>query len=194
MLYGAYKNARDAAWACLRNFKIDKLPVDVREIARNAGIKIIKNSDVDELKPGESGSAYFDGKQWYIIYDDASSVERVRFTIAHELGHIFLGHKLKRGYVARTKIFKRKPLTEREADIFASRLLCPSCVLWGLDLHTPEEISRMCRVSYTAAKIRAERMEVLYQRNKFLLSPLEREVYENFEEFIQKTKGMLIDG
>lgn len=188
MLYGAYKNARNAAWECLLDFEIDKLPVDVREIARAAGVKVIKNADVNDLRPGESGCAYYIRKQWYIIYDDTNSAERIRFTIAHELGHIFLGHRLRRGRRARSKEFKPKPLIEREADIFASRLLCPSCILWGLDLHTPEEIAKACSVSYTAAKIRAERMELLYQRSKFLTSPLEREIYENFEEFI-KTKN-----
>lgn len=31
-----------------------------------------------------------------------------------------------------------------EADMFAARLLCPSCVLWGLNLHTADEIARTC--------------------------------------------------
>ncbi len=184
MLYGAYKHARNSAWSCLLDYKIDKLPVDVFEIARAAGITVIKNSLIHDLSSHESGCAYYIHKQWYIIYDDTNSIERIRFTIAHELGHIFLGHRLRRGRSAGAKEFKPKPLTEREADIFASRLLCPACVLYGLNLHTCEEISRTCHVSLSAAKIRSERMELLYERDKFLTSPIEREVYKNFENFI----------
>lgn len=188
MNYGIYKGVRDAAWQCLLDNKIDRLPVDILSIAKKSDIRVIKNSDVHELATNESGLSIFDGEQWYIIYDDENTVERCRFTVAHELGHIFLGHKLKKGAIARTKIFEIKPDIEREADMFSSRLLCPSCVLWALGLHTPEEIAHFCKVSYTAAKIRAERMEVLYRRQKFLTSPLEREVYNQFQQYILSQK------
>jgi len=188
LTYGIYKGLRDAAWQCLIDHKVDKLPVDVVGIARESGIRVIKNSAVGELQESESGLSFFDGKQWYIVYDDTNTIERCRFTVAHELGHIFLGHEMIKGYVARTSLAGIKPDIEREADMFASRILCPSCVLWSLDLHTPEEISRFCKVSYTAAKIRAERMAVLYERQKFLTSPLERKVLWNFKEYIKSVK------
>ncbi|MDE6580289.1 MAG: ImmA/IrrE family metallo-endopeptidase [Ruminiclostridium sp.] len=118
--------------------------------------------------------------------DDENTVHRCRFTIAHEFGHIFLGHHLRYcGYHTRTFNINR-PQTESEADIFASRLLSPACVLWGLNLHKAEDIAKCCNISITAAKIRAERMELLYKRNKFLVSPLERKVYEQFRDFIEK--------
>lgn len=189
MTYGIYKGLRDAAWQCLIDHKADKLPVDVVGIARESGIRVIKNSAVGELQGNESGLSFLDGKQWYIVYDDTNTIERCRFTVAHELGHIFLGHEMKQGYVARTSLVGIKPEIEREADMFASRILCPSCVLWALDLHTPEEISQACKVSYTAAKIRAERMAVLYERQKFLTSPLERKVLRNFKEYIKSVKN-----
>lgn len=173
----------------MRDYKITQLPVDILFIARSAGVRVIKNSSVNELQPHESGLSYFDGEQWYILYDDNNIVERSRFTIAHEMGHILLGHDMKKGYIARTMTFDIKPAVEHEADMFASRLLCPSCVLWGLNLHTTDEISKVCRVSRAAAQIRAERMKVLYSRGKFLLSPLEREVYANFENYIKNSRA-----
>lgn len=185
MIYGSYKNLRDSAWQCLIDYKVNSLPVDILIIARKANITVLKNSTVMKLQPSESGMSYFNGKRWYIVYDDESTVERKRFTIAHELGHIFLGHELKQGYLARTKTFDSKPEIEREADMFASRILCPSCVLWGLNLHTPEEISKVCRVSLSAARVRADRLKVLCERNMFLTSPLERTLYKNFENFIK---------
>ena len=188
-LYGRYKNARNNAWQTLLDLNITSLPVDVISICKTLGINVVKNSVINELKSNESGVCLFENNEWYIIFDDTSSKERARFTIAHELGHILLGHPLQYGYHAR-KIDVSKPDVEVEADIYASRLLAPACVLWGLDLHTPEEIKAVCGISYTAAKIRAERMEILYKRSKFLTSPLERKIYSNFATYIRQNKSV----
>lgn len=187
MIYGVYKNTRDAAWQCLIDYNINCLPIDVLGIARTAGIKVIKNSSVEELLLSESGASVFDAGEWFIIYDDENTPQRCRFTIAHELGHIFLGHELKKGYHARTFDID-KPQVETEADVFASRLLAPACVLWGLNLHEAEEIAGFCKISLAAARIREKRMNVLYKRQKFLTSPLESKVYKQFEEYIKLNK------
>lgn len=188
MVYGIYKNVRNAAWQCLIDYKVSELPVKPSLIARAAGIKVIKNSIVHELSPHESGVSLFDGKQWYIIYDDENTKQRCRFTVAHELGHIFLGHELRKGYYART-FDRSRPAVEQEADAFAARLLAPACVLWALNVHTAADIAALCDISNAAAQIRAERMAILYSRNKFLTSPLERTVYKNFSGYIQKKKA-----
>lgn len=173
------------------DFHLDSLPIDVLKITREADIRVIRNSMVNDLLPGERGKAYYDGIKWIIIYDDLQPTVVSRFTVAHELGHIFLGHELQRLKYADVEEFKRKPKSEQQADQFALRLLCPACVLCGLDLHTTDEIADICRVPHDAAKIRAERMELLYQRSKFLTSPLEQEVYENFKDFVENWKDKL---
>lgn len=185
--YGRYKYARDGAWQVLIDYNINSLPINVASIATSAGVKILKNSIVQKLTNGEIGTSVLSGDKWYIIYDDTMSKERARFTIAHELGHIFLGHPLKDVHHAQT-IDTDKPRIETDADIFASRLLAPACVLWGLNLHTPEEIKEVCNISYQAAELRANRMRELYKRNKFLTSPLERQVYNNFADYIKQHK------
>lgn len=186
MIYGIYKNARNAAWQCLIDYNIASLPVNVMMIANKAGIKVIKNSTVNLLSANESGASFVHNNQWYIVYDNTDTRQRCRFTIAHELGHIFLGHKLKRDN--KIQLFdKSEPSAEQEANIFASRLLAPACVIWGVGLKTADEIAKLCDISFTAAEIRAERMKTLYKRNKFLLNHLERKVYKNFENFIKST-------
>lgn len=186
--YGLYKKARDASWQALIDNKISSLPVDVVKIANDNGISVIKNSAANELRDGEVGVSLYDGDEWFVIYDDTvKSIGRKRFTIAHELGHIFLGHPLVAGYHKRSAD-PNIPSTENEANIFASRLLAPACVLWGLNLHTAEEIAKACNLSMSAAQNRAERMEELYRRNKFLISPLEKEVYNQFRDFIEKSR------
>lgn len=186
-IYGAYKKARNASWQALIDNKIDSLPVDVVKIVRDNGILLVKNSQANELRKNEAGISIFDGKQWFIVYDDTLPLGRKRFTVAHELGHIFLGHPLVAGFHARTTGGKL-PQTENEANVFASRFLAPACVLWGLNAHTAAEISRFCEISKEAAEIRAKRMAELYKRNMFLTSSLERRVYSQFEKFIEQNR------
>ena len=185
--YGAYKNVRDSAWQVLLDYDIRTIPVNIVKIAVSSNILLLKNTETDLLKNGEIGVSILDDNQWNIIYDDTLPKGRIRFTIAHELGHIFLGHPMKLGYHGRT-IDTQKPETEKQADMFAIRLLVPACVVWGLGLHTPEEIQTVFDVSFSAAKARAARMEILYERDRFLTSDLERKVYANFKEFIDSYK------
>ena len=185
--YGRYKDIRNATWQVLIDFDITSIPVSVTAIARAADISIVKNSEVNELKSNEVGVSISNRGEWYIVYDDSMARGRIRFTVAHELGHIFLGHPLTVGYHART-VNVNKPEVEQEADIFASRLLMPACIIWGLNIHTAKDIQNVFDVSYTAAEIRAERMRILYERNKFLTSSLEKRVYERFEPYIQANR------
>lgn len=184
--YGLYKDARNAAWQVLLDYDIRTLPVDVVGIAAAEDIAVINNKDVGELKPDEDGASLYSDGKWYIIYKDSPVVGRMRFTVAHELGHIFLGHPLIGKHSRRFDT--EKPDIETQANVFASRLLAPACVLWGLDLHSAEDIANVCNISFAAAKIRAERMQELYKRGMFLTSPLERSVWENFKDYIDDSK------
>jgi Zn-dependent peptidase ImmA (M78 family) len=186
--YGLYKNARDGAWQALIDNKIASLPVNVVQVTIDNDIILLKNSEQKKLNADESGVSVFDGKQWFIIYDDKLPHGRKRFTVAHELGHIFLGHPLIAGFHKRT-VGKPLPPTEREANLFASRFLSPACVLWGLNIKTAADIARVCGLSGEAAGYRAERMAELYKRGKFLTSPLEARVYEQFKAFIEEQKN-----
>lgn len=186
-VYRQYENVRNAAWQCLIDYKIDALPVDLLKIVNDAGIKIRKNSDVGILSGCESGACMLDSGTWYMVYDDEATLGRRRFTVAHELGHLFLGHELVNGYHGRTFNTDR-PQSEKEADMFAARLLAPACVLWALDVHQAGDIAKLCNMSKAAAKARAERMAVLYERNMFLAHPLERVVYEQFGGFIARER------
>lgn len=187
-IYGVYKKVRNASWQALIDNKVDSLPVDIVQIACNNGIRLLKNSQVSELRNGEVGISMFDGSQWFIVYDDLLPIGRKRFTVAHELGHIFLGHPLVAGFHARTAASTMIPKTESEANSFASRFLAPACVLWGLNAHKSADIARLCDISKEAADIRAKRMAELYKRNKFLTSPLEQQVYRQFERFIEQNR------
>ena len=169
MIYNDYKRARNASWECLIECEISSLPTDLSKICRHYGIQIVKNSNltVNKLHSDERGKAIQLDEKYYIIVRDSDSVQAQRYTIAHELGHILINSA-----------------SEYEAERFAIGILAPACVLWGLNLKTPGEIAKACNISIKSAVIRAQRMQLLYERNKFLTDPLERELYKQFENYI----------
>lgn len=185
--YKRYQNVRNAAWQALIDFSVDRLPVSLSAICQDIGISMLDNSHARELRPTESGISVMQNGKWYIIFDDTDTRGKQRFTVAHELGHILMGHAMKNGYYTR-KYNLTKPADETEADMFAARLLAPACVLWGIGAKTAEQIARVCDISMSAAVYRAQRLDLLRKRDKFLTSPLERQVYSQFITYIKNNR------
>lgn len=184
MNYEIYKNVRNASWQCLIDCGTCELPVSLSTICKHFDIRIIKNSFLNrnQLKDNERGKSGLFQNQITVIIRDTDPIAIQRYTIAHEIGHILIG----------------KDASEYEAERFAIGILAPSCVLWGLNIHKPVEIAKLCNISLTAARIRAERMKLLYKREQeflqkygqscFLQSPLEQKVYKQFQRFIENNK------
>lgn len=179
-IYGIYKQVRNASWQFLIDNKVSSFPVDLRTIVKSMGIKVRK--DDGTFLNDSKGATFFSSDTCYIVIAPNLTAQEARYTVAHELGHITLGHTLFNGSA---NLPKRE---EYEAERFAISILAPACVLWGLDLHTPEEISTLCNISSGYAIKRAERMKTLYARNAFLLSPLERRVFNQFRPYIDSKK------
>lgn len=183
MNYKEYQSARNLTWEILIQENIRELPIDIVSLCRKLGIAV-KYSVPTEGNDGEC--TVVDGVPYILLRKDVSTA-RKRFTCAHELGHILLGHAGKYRLVSREPAPTDNPI-EQAANVFASRLLAPACVLWGCNARTAEEIARLCDISQTAAEFRVQRMQELYRRNRFLSSPLERQVYEQFKEFIKSNR------
>lgn len=192
MNYKTYQNTRDAAWKILLDCGVDRLPVDLNNICRQLNVGVYRYADVKGLPEAAllaDGLLYFQDNMPVILYDQDKPPARIRFTVAHELGHLILGHVVpgEQVVVKREQWHTDDPI-ETAANQFAARLLAPACVLWGLEAETPEQIARRCSISVQAAQFRAERMAVLRQRGKFLVSRLERQVYERFLPFIREAR------
>lgn len=129
---------------------LNKIPIDIFGLARKMGFRLIKASD--RLKHGIEkakefmeinrskdvyGYTFFDFKnmEYVIYYDDVNTGRnRQRFSVAHEIGHIVLGHI--------DKGIENSDEAEKEADYFAGYIMCPDC------LSTNEVIFRKMNEKY----------------------------------------------
>ena len=200
-----YKDSRDAAWQILIKYEIKSLPVSVSKICERENIRLLTYGEgapiIERLRLENNviGNDAFSMRRM-IFYDDTKPPSRQRFSIAHEIGHILLHNPTGATVLNREMSPNDDPL-EREANVFASRLLAPLCVLHFLNVRSPEEISELCNISITAARIRFERLSFVRKRDRdrregggrgcFLLSLLEREVYRNFASFIENNKRFI---
>lgn len=93
------------------------------------------------------------------VLDDARSGKpRARFTLAHEIGHYFLGHKgISRRNSNKALYTAASRIQEDEADIFASYFLVPTAL--AIVCKNAEEIAVKFQVSHQAAEIAFERIQ-----------------------------------
>jgi len=195
MQYENYTNARDLAWQILIEQNICELPVNVDFICEKMGIPIVPLSTLISITETyslsseelQSGSVMIIDNNAIIFVSEEESIERKRFTIAHELGHYLLKHAQRFEDLEEVKSEKEK-IFEREANVFASRLLAPACVLWGCGVNSAIDIADLCQISKEAAQYRWERMKLIKERGKFLAHPLEKKVYEQFLPYIKSHK------
>lgn len=139
-------------------------PVDLLKIAEkvNAIVEL-----TNEFPPSIDGSLsrLKDGRILIVINANRTDGRKI-FTLAHELGHIFLNHWGKNLYnLALTDrdnpIFKK---AERHADIFAAEILMPAHMVkkaFYSKTQTVEELAELFQVSYQAMEIRLQELGLL---------------------------------
>lgn len=158
--------------------------VDPKAIADRKGITVCSNDYGDAF---DGLLEYRDGE--FFIYCNAAratTTERARFTLAHELGHYFIdSHReaLVSGRVGPHGSycdFHSKNLVEREADCFAANLLMPpgrvTREVQGRPdgLSTALHLSRSFQTSRTSAALRVVQLDrspcalVLWRNGRFL--------------------------
>ena len=123
------------ACAVCADLHVSRLPVDPFELGRSTGITLVPFSSVLE-NPGYfppdlshrlqmACAVTLTCPAFCIVYrDDLGGGGRLRFALAHELGHLFMNHY--RDYPGR--LFpgaSAEPALEEEADAFARNLLAP---------------------------------------------------------------------
>lgn len=130
-----------------------KFPIDVFDLAIKAfGAKIIKYSSLekeklgkikgyDETKDGFTVTEHLsDGTIRYTIYyDDKSNPSRQRYTIGHEIKHLFYQEE------------NPSKKDEEGAEYFSKVLIAPKCLIIKNNIKTVNEIENVFGLSYEAS-------------------------------------------
>lgn len=149
----------------LRGLSGLEAPIDIEEIAKSRGLKIVGyplGEDVSGLLSIQDG----EGTIGYNLNE--KNIPRRRFTIAHELGHYEL-HKDKSDlFVDKQFIYRSqnsgdtliKKEMEYEANLFASAILMPTSLLrkeiekYDISEEGIKKLAELFKVSTTAMSIR----------------------------------------
>ncbi|MBT1120754.1 ImmA/IrrE family metallo-endopeptidase [Stutzerimonas nitrititolerans] len=148
------------AKAILDQYWNRQIPVDPAQIAQQAGAQVL--ADYSMPSKGLSGSFDIEHGQPVISFNPNDAWVRQRFTIAHELGHMTLGH----GPGLRDSNWSFsgsvQDWKEREANAFSAELLMPSEVMeWFVVQRGERDIGRMSRelgVSEAAMRFRLKNL------------------------------------
>lgn len=138
------------------------LPIKVEDIIKyRPDIELVK----EDLQGLDGYSIYNAKTKRYIIALDNVNYDlsRQRFTLAHELGHIFLQHHTKYKYLS-------DYVKEKSADAFAGELLMPREIMYKTAKFPPNYVLDLYGVSYSAYE----------QRKRFL---------DEMEDFNRKIDG-----
>ena len=141
------------------------LPVDMGMIAQAHGVKLMSYESCAECYDMDVQRMYreisplgfsFRDEEGYVavINHNACGKLRRRWTMAHELAHILLGH-------VNTDIKRMEDRCERSADSLAAELLAPLTVLHFCGVSSAEEIGRLCGISRQASEIRFRQLQEL---------------------------------
>lgn len=148
----------------------DSFPLRIVEFINDLGIEVIAS----EMKNDISGVICKENDKFYILINDLHPLTRIRFTLAHELGHYFndrdyldsnkeIVDPIKQNsqtLLYRTNI-PNNDYNMRRMDIaanqFAANILMPELKfleIWRENYH-PENVAKFFGVSIEAVKIRA---------------------------------------
>jgi Zn-dependent peptidase ImmA (M78 family) len=148
----------------------NNFPFKIVEFINELGIKVIAS----DMPSNISGSISKTGESFTIYINNSHASTRLRFTLAHELGHYFNdqeylqsnNHIRDLSKQATSKILYRKESPDIdyamqkmdvEANKFAADLLTPQEIfkkIWNIE-DTPEKVANYFGVSVEAVKIRA---------------------------------------
>ena len=197
------RDVQALAWRVLVNNGINSLPVDIYKICQSEGIFLLgyptNASIIAEMGFGDSmkNDIGFCCKKMIFFSEELSECEK-RVTIAHELGHVLMHTDchVKDNYPCKSETVRT--MAEEEASLFADRLLCPTAILNFIGVNSAEEIAELCQVDMETAKRRYIRLcrarafdkkrRSENKRSTFLLSGMEKMLYENMKDFVEANK------
>jgi hypothetical protein len=185
-----YREIRDAAGRMLVEHSDGLMPVMPREILRHLGntrclsfsdykhqMRLPSDLSTKKLFGTQDALTSYDSDidQYLTIYNNddhaMKSPGRLRWTLAHELGHITLGH---------LRIEEDYERFEQEADYFAAMLLAYPAVIRACNVASVTVLQGLCGLSMPAAASRW----IALQKSTMGLSSMDECVVKYFEQVI----------
>ena len=152
-----------------------KFPFDCISAIRKYGYYVYtyselkeKNPEVYELCASCSDEAYTEPFSRTVAYNEEKPLDRIIFSLAHELGHIVLEHPYKADYY------------EKEANCFASYVLAPSMVIHYCHCESAWDVHRHFRLSDEAAHNAFAAYRRWYRRAAHKMYPVDWAMYSYF--------------
>lgn len=143
------KIEREVIQLYIRN-EICSVPIDPYKIAQNEKCELVPLSKIRNDLKSSLKRDEFDGlsffylpmRRYVIFFDDSQCIQRQKFTIMHELGHILLGHR------------EESNLAKECANYFAAYALAPTPLIWHFNCGTQKDVQRVFDVTEKPAKLR----------------------------------------
>lgn len=173
--YARYDYCAQKACEFLEEYKIKSFPIDPFEIIQTEKYGLMKYSELMEeyncsldkvctcLRSAD-GKTILENQYYSIAYNDFKSNTRIRFTLMHELGHIYLNHlidfekteMLRAGKITSTLSIQEYKVLENEANAFARNVLSPVPMFLTLKDKSINNVSLAFGISPSAAETRID--------------------------------------
>ena len=114
--------------------------------------------DVLTASGSDDGFTVYNGRNYTIAFNERRSRGRIRFTLAHEIGHIFLKHFIDFDelVIARGAMSSGQyKVLENEANAFARNILSPLCTML-IKKWSTTQIMDICQITFDAATTRLD--------------------------------------
>lgn len=151
-----YNEIREIVSEIIEDYGISSYPLDCSSLLNRIGVRkirfcvlpfdtqaFLKQQKIDGFT---RRTEKYDRFETAIFYNEKMSYERIRFTLAHELGHLFLEHP-----------DTGKKIYEDEANVFASYLLAPSPLVLRDSKCSVKQIMSDFHISYSCAQVVMDR-------------------------------------
>ncbi len=195
--YARYDYCYKKSCEFLEQYNISSYPVEPLDIIRHEDYGLLPYSSLMQeyncslttvccCMLSIDGLTIWEDGNYSIAYNDlAGSSERIRFTLMHELGHIYLHHLLdfeKTTLLRTTDISSyENRVLENEANAFARNVLAPVSMVLRLNDKVPENVSTKFGITYKAAKTRLDLLQIDCQHvDELGLMGRMRNIFNNF--------------
>ncbi len=146
-----YEEIKEEVADVYNELHIIKFPVMAMDVCKGLGITLKSYNQFDErtfssvIRASEDGIVFKLNNYYRIFYNPSKSIERIRSTVFHEIGHIRLRHII------------HDEENEAEANFFASYFLAPPPLIYYFKLIEEEEIMEKFWTTFSLAGYARER-------------------------------------